>query len=82
MPDFSKARDPLDMMTVPARDTMGVLAREYAAEMAVAKTDARLCSRKLRRLIAECEHILCHLDEGADRVAALDLRIAIEEAKR
>jgi len=50
MPDFSKARDPLDvlyMMTAPAR--------AFAEGAKAAGEDARLCSRKLRIALVALE---------------------------
>jgi hypothetical protein len=49
MPDFSKARDVLDMMTAPAR--------AFADGVRAANDEANLCSRKLRIAIVALELI-------------------------
>jgi hypothetical protein len=75
MPDFSKARDPLDVL-----DMMTAPARAFADGVRAANDEANLCSRKLRiaivalELIAERTPRLPH-DLQATAAGALD-RIA------
>jgi hypothetical protein len=77
MPDFSKARDPLDVL-----DMMTSPARAFADGVRAANDEANLCSRKLRiaivalELLAERKPRLPHDLQAAaqhalDRIAGL-----------
>ena len=77
MPDFSKARDPLDVL-----DMMTAPARIEQAEFAVDTIKALEAMSKLRRLIERCEHVQELYGFGWGSEARAELRAAIEEAKK